>query len=73
MEVDPPPLPACAAGRAKPVFVGRAAEISAVEQSLAAVSSGACEPIFVGGEPGAGKSRFVEEIAAALHRSGAGT
>jgi predicted ATPase len=68
---DAPPLPARAAGRVKPVFVGRAAEIAAVEQSWAAVNSGARELIFVGGEPGAGKSRFVEKIAAALHRSGA--
>jgi DNA-binding CsgD family transcriptional regulator len=72
MEVwDAPPLPARAAGRAKPVFVGRAAETAAAEQGWAAVRSGARELIFIGGEPGAGKSRLVEEIAVALHRRGA--
>jgi DNA-binding CsgD family transcriptional regulator len=68
---DAPPLPARAAGRAKPVFVGRAAETATAEQGWAAVRSGARELIFIGGEPGAGKSRLVEEIAAALHRRGA--
>ena len=65
---DAPPLPARAAGKAKPVFVGRAAETAAAEQGWAAVRSGARELIFIGGEPGAGKSRLVEELAAALHR-----
>ena len=68
---DAPPLPARAAGKAKPVFVGRAAETAAAEQGWAAVRSGARELIFIGGEPGAGKSRLVEELAAALHRRGA--
>ena len=68
---DAPPLPARAAGRAKPVFVGRAAETAAAERGWAAVRSGARELIFIGGEPGAGKSRLVEEIACALHRRGA--
>jgi DNA-binding CsgD family transcriptional regulator len=68
---DVPPLPARAAGRAKPVFVGRAAETAAAEQGWAAVRSGARELIFIGGEPGAGKSRLVEELAAAMHRRGA--
>ncbi|HYB49372.1 MAG TPA: AAA family ATPase [Streptosporangiaceae bacterium] len=68
---DAPPLPVRAAGRAKPVFVGRAAETAAAEQGWAAVRSGARELIFIGGEPGAGKSRLVEELDAALHRRGA--
>jgi DNA-binding CsgD family transcriptional regulator/tetratricopeptide (TPR) repeat protein len=68
---DAPPLPARAAGRAKPVFVGRAAETAAAEQGWSAVRSGARELVFIGGEPGAGKSRLVEEIAATLHRRGA--
>jgi len=68
---EPPPLPARAAGRSKPVFVGRAAETAAAEQAWANVLSGARELIFVGGEPGAGKSRLVDEVAAALHRRGA--
>ena len=68
---DAPPLPARAAGKAKPVFVGRAAETAAAEQGWAAVRSGARELIFIGGEPGAGKYRLVEELAAVLHRRGA--
>ncbi len=68
---EAPPLPARAAGKAKPVFVGRAAETAAAEQGWGAVRSGARELIFIGGEPGAGKSRLVEELAAALHRRGA--
>ena len=68
---EAPPLPARVAGRAKPVFVGRAAETAAAEQGWAAVRSGARELIFIGGEPGAGKSRLAEEMAAALHRQGA--
>ena len=68
---DAPPLPARAAAKAKPVFVGRAAETAAAEQGWAGVRSGARELIFIGGEPGAGKSRLVEELAAALHRRGA--
>jgi predicted ATPase/DNA-binding CsgD family transcriptional regulator len=72
MEVwDAPPLPARAVGRTKPVFVGRAAEIAAAEEAWSEVSSGSRELIFIGGEPGSGKSRFVQEIAAALHRRGA--
>jgi DNA-binding CsgD family transcriptional regulator len=68
---DALPLPARVAGRAKPVFVGRAAETATAEQGWTAVRSGARELIFIGGEPGAGKSRLVEEIAVALHRRGA--
>ena len=68
---EAPPLPARAAGRAKPVFVGRATETAAAEQAWAAVRSGTRELIFIGGEPGAGKSRLVAEIAEALHRRGA--
>ncbi|MGN6792092.1 MAG: AAA family ATPase, partial [Streptosporangiaceae bacterium] len=66
-----PPLPARAAGMAKPAFVGRAAEIAAAERAWATVRSGARQVIFVGGEPGAGKSRLVEELGTAMHRQGA--
>src|SRR5215472_576628 len=66
-----PPLPARAAGMAKPAFVGRAAEIAAAERAWAAVRSGARQVIFVGGEPGAGNSRLVDELGAAMHRQGA--
>ena len=38
---------------------------------MAAVRAGARQLIFIGGEPGAGKSRLAAEIAAATHRAGA--
>jgi DNA-binding CsgD family transcriptional regulator/tetratricopeptide (TPR) repeat protein len=69
--LEAPPLLMRAIGRSKPVFVGRRAETTVAEQAWANVQSGARELIFVGGEPGAGKSRLVEEIAAALHGRGA--
>jgi DNA-binding CsgD family transcriptional regulator len=51
--------------------VGRAAETAAIEQAWTHVRAGTRELIFVGGEPGAGKSRLVEEVGAALHHRGA--
>ena len=61
-------LPVLPEGRSRS---SSAAETAAAEQGWAAVRSGTRELIFIGGEPGAGKSRLVEEIAAALHRQGA--
>src|SRR5262245_5436818 len=66
-----PPLPARASGTAKPAFVGRAAETTTAERAWAAVCAGSRQVIFIGGEPGAGKSRLAEELGAALHRQGA--
>lgn len=71
VEWKPPALATRAAEMAKPVFVGRATEVATAEQAWAAVCSGARQLIFIGGEPGAGKSRLAEEIAAAMHRRGA--
>ena len=68
---QPPPYPIRAAGTAAPAFVGRTAETSAAEDAWAAVRAGARQLIFIGGEPGAGKSRLAAEIAAATHRAGA--
>ncbi|HEX6453203.1 MAG TPA: AAA family ATPase [Trebonia sp.] len=66
-----PPYPIRASGTAVPAFVGRVAETSAAEEAWAAVRAGGRQVIFIGGEPGAGKSRLAAEIAAALHRVGA--
>jgi DNA-binding CsgD family transcriptional regulator len=68
---EAPALPARLVGRAKPVFVGRAAETAAAGESWAGARAGAREVIFIGGEPGAGKSRLAEEIAIAAYRQGA--
>src|SRR3984885_2284289 len=66
-----PPYPIRVAGAAIPAFVGRAAETSAAEVAWAAVRAGGRQIIFIGGEPGAGKSRLAAEIAAAVHHQGA--
>src|SRR5215469_18213795 len=68
---DAPPYPIRAAGAAIPAFVGRAAETSATEEAWAAVRAGGRQVIFIGGEPGAGKSRLAAEIASAVYRQGA--
>jgi DNA-binding CsgD family transcriptional regulator len=65
---EAPPYPIRVAGAAIPAFVGRAAETSAAEEAWAAVRAGGRQVIFIGGEPGAGKSRLAAEIAAAVHR-----
>ena len=66
-----PPYPIRTAGAAIPAFVGRAAETSAAEEAWAAVRAGGRQVIFIGGEPGAGKSRLAAEIAAAVYAQGA--
>ena len=68
---EAPPYPTRAAGTATPAFVGRVAETAAAEEAWAAVRAGGRQLIFIGGEPGAGKSRLAGEIAAALYRQGA--
>jgi DNA-binding CsgD family transcriptional regulator/tetratricopeptide (TPR) repeat protein len=67
----PPPLPVRWSSPARPPFVGRRAELSAFEDVWAAVRSGARQVVFVGGEPGGGKSHLVAEVATTLHRHGA--
>jgi DNA-binding CsgD family transcriptional regulator len=68
---DAPPYPIRTAGAAIPAFVGRAAERSAAGEAWAAVRAGGRQVIFIGGEPGAGKSRLAAEIAAAAYGQGA--
>lgn len=67
----PPPLPARWAGTALPAFVGRRRELTDLEAAWAAVTEGARQVVFIGGEPGAGKSRLVAEASIVLHRHGA--
>jgi DNA-binding CsgD family transcriptional regulator len=68
---EAPPCPIRATGAAVPTFVGRAAETSAAEEAWTAVRAGRRQAIFIGGEPGAGKSRLATEIAAAAYGQGA--
>src|ERR1700749_4298389 len=68
---DAPPCPIRATGGAVPTFVGRAAETSAAEEAWAAVRAGRRQVIFIGGEPGAGKSRLATQVAAAAYGQGA--
>ncbi|MGB0099955.1 MAG: AAA family ATPase [Nocardioides sp.] len=47
-------------------FVGRRTELDRLERVWAAVESDRRQVVFVGGEPGVGKTRLVVEVAAAL-------
>ncbi|MFF5296353.1 ATP-binding protein [Paractinoplanes globisporus] len=67
----PPALPEQWERAAEKTFVGRAAELAALEEAWAAAAAGARQLVFVGGEAGAGKSRLAAEAARALHRAGA--
>ncbi len=67
----PPALPTWWARPSGPAFVGRHEEFDALEEIWAAAEMGTRQVVFVGGEPGAGKSRLVSEAASALSRAGA--
>ena len=56
-----------------PVFVGRQAETSALDQALARASAGEPQLLVAGGEAGVGKTRLVEEFLAVARASGAVT
>jgi DNA-binding CsgD family transcriptional regulator len=64
----PPPLPARWRLGKRQAFVGRHAEFERLESVWSAVSEGARQVVFVGGEPGSGKTRLVAEAARALHK-----
>ena len=66
-----PDLPSHWASGSGPAFVGRRRELDALDESWAAVLHGSRQVVFVGGEPGAGKSRLVGEVCRIVHRSGA--
>jgi DNA-binding CsgD family transcriptional regulator len=68
---DRPPLPPGWKGAARPAFVGRARELTVLEDVWAAVAAGSRQVVFVGGEPGAGKSRLLVEVATTLYQHGA--
>ena len=51
----------------QPPFVGRRDDLAVLEEAWAAVAAGAGRAVFVGGEPGAGKSRLAAEAARILY------
>jgi DNA-binding CsgD family transcriptional regulator len=62
----PPPLPAELMARRRGPLVGRAAELAAFEQAWERVEGGNRQAVFIGGEPGAGKTRLAAEVAGTL-------
>ena len=54
-----------------PVVVGRQAELSVLDEALAAALAGTGAAVFLTGEPGIGKSRLAREIAGRARRKGA--
>ena len=62
----PPPLPAELIARRRGPLVGRAAELAAFEQAWERVEVGNRQAVFIGGEPGAGKTRLAAEVASTL-------
>lgn len=65
------PVPAGLQTAADSPFVGRTHELRQLSQIWDLVVSGRRQFVFVGGEPGAGKTRLVAELAAACHEDGA--
>jgi DNA-binding CsgD family transcriptional regulator/tetratricopeptide (TPR) repeat protein len=47
-------------------LVGRRAELETLEQAWSEVEEGRRQVVFIGGEPGAGKTRLIAEVAGAL-------
>ena len=63
----PPPLPARLAASRRAPMVGRTIELEVFEHAWEAVLRGERQAVFVGGEPGAGKTRLAAEVAGVLH------
>lgn len=62
----PPPLPADLMACRRGPLVGRDAELAAFEQAWERVETGNRQAVFIGGEPGAGKTRLAAEVAGTL-------
>ncbi|HET7074474.1 MAG TPA: AAA family ATPase [Mycobacterium sp.] len=62
----PPPLPAELMARRRGPLVGRDAELAAFELAWERVVGGSRQAVFIGGEPGAGKTRLAAEVAGTL-------
>ena len=66
----PPPLSARVAASRDLPLVGRRSELETFEAIWAEVERGRRQLVFIGGEPGAGKSRLTAEVAGALRDDG---
>jgi DNA-binding NarL/FixJ family response regulator/tetratricopeptide (TPR) repeat protein len=66
----PPSLPARVAASRDLPLVGRRSELETFEAIWAEVERGRRQLVFIGGEPGAGKSRLMAEVAGALRDDG---
>lgn len=66
----PPPLATRFADAESPPFVGRHHELARLEKIWEAVGRGERQAVFLGGEPGSGKSRVAAELARGLHAQG---
>jgi DNA-binding SARP family transcriptional activator/tetratricopeptide (TPR) repeat protein len=51
-------------------FVGRADELDSLNECWKHAADGTCRAVFIGGEPGVGKSRLVAEFARGVHEAG---
>src|SRR5262245_42557354 len=67
---SPPPLPTRIAASAHLPLVGRRGELELFEALWDDADRGRRQLVLVGGEPGAGKTRLVAEVARALHDDG---
>lgn len=64
---EPPPLPARLSLEGEQPFVGRLQELARIEEAWQKAEDGHRQIIFIGGEPGAGKTRLINETAHAVH------
>ena len=71
MNEPAPPRSASMPLRGVTAFVGRRAEVERLESVWAQVEDDRRQVVFVGGEPGVGKTRLVAEAASALREHGA--
>ena len=68
--LDPPPLPPRLEASRHLPLVGRRLELETLERLWSEVEEGRRQLVFVGGEPGAGKTRLMAEVAGALYDHG---
>lgn len=70
MSLWTPPLPVRVVSARQSPLVGRQLEMDTLEELWSHVADGRRQLVFLGGEPGAGKTRLIAEAAGALHDHG---